>query len=121
MQYDMDYPLTLLNQESFYKSCICVKSVVLSNRLIIKIKISSNLIGSFIQFFLNLISRECPITKCCYWKPVIGQLNKPITTRAPGFLTNQQIVTIVVSSPPMVVMIITVMVSRVVIALATMM
>ena len=70
-------------------------------------------------FFLNLISGECPITKCCYWAPVIGQLNKPITTRAPGFLTNQQIITIVVSSPLAVVMIPSVMASRVVIALAT--
>ena len=88
--------------------------------IIIKITISSNLIGSFnTLFFLNLISGECPITKCCYWTPVIGQLNKPITTRAPGFLTNQQIVTIVVSSPLTVVMIPTVMASRVVIALAT--
>ena len=74
--------------------------------LIIKITISSNLIGSFnTLFFLNLISEERPITKCCYWTPVIGQLNKPITTGASGFLTKHQIVTIVVSSPLTVVMI----------------
>ena len=86
---------------------------------IIKITIFSNLIGSFnTQFFLNLISGECPITKCCYWTNVIGQLNKPITTRAPGFPINQQIVTIVVSTPFTVVMIPTVIASRVVIALA---
>ena len=35
--------------------------------VIIKITISSNLIGSFSTlFFLDLTSRECPITKCCY-------------------------------------------------------
>ena len=90
------------------------------SEFIIKIKISSNLISSFnALFFLNLISEECPITKCCYWTPVIGQLDKPITTRASGFLTNQQIVTIVVFSPLTVVMIPTVIASRVVIALTT--
>ena len=50
--------------------------------IIIKNTISSNLIGSFnTLFFLTLKSvGKCPITKCCYWTPVIRQLNKPITT-----------------------------------------
>ena len=50
--------------------------------IIIKITISSNLNGSFnTLFFLTLKSvGKCPITKCCYWTPVIRQLNKPITT-----------------------------------------
>ena len=61
--------------------------------IIIKITISSHLIGSFnTLFFHNLTEKsfigECSITKCCFWTPVIGQLNKPITAR--GFLTNQQ-------------------------------
>ena len=77
---------------------------------IIKITISSNLIGSFNTiFFLNLTSGECPITKRCYCTPVIGQLSKPIATRSPGFLANQQIFTIVVSSSLTVVMVLTVM------------
>ena len=42
------------------------------------------------------------MTKCCHWTLVIGQSNKPITARVSGFLTNQQIFTIVVSSPPTV-------------------
>ena len=67
----------------------------------------------------NLTSGECPLTECCYWTPVIGQLDKPITTRVPGFLTNQLIVTIVVSSLITVVMVPTVMASRAVIALTT--
>ena len=60
----------------------------------IKIAISSNLIGSFNILFSFMTAdsfiRECPVTRCCYWTLVIGQLNKPITTRVPGFLTNQQ-------------------------------
>ena len=63
--------------------------------VIIKITISSNLIDSFnSQFIFNLTAKsfigECPIAKCCYRTPVVGQFNKPITTRVPGFLTNQQ-------------------------------
>ena len=73
--------------------------------------------GSFNTLFhFNLTSGECPITK---WTPVIGQLHKPITTRVPDFLTNQQIVTIEVSSPVTVVMVPTVMASRVVRVLIT--
>ena len=66
-----------------------------SNDSIIKIRISSNLIGSFNTLFsLNvtakLLIRECTITQCSYWTPLIGQLNKPITTEVPGFLTSHQ-------------------------------
>ena len=59
--------------------------------IIIKMTTSPNSICSFnTLLFLNLTAKksfigECPITKCCYWTPVIGQLNEPATTWVPGF------------------------------------
>ena len=43
----------------------------------------------FLYLTKKSLTGDCPITKCYYWTPVIGQLNKPITTRVPGFLTIQ--------------------------------
>ena len=62
----------------YYKKFKLLKSDRLIRRFIFSNQTAKSLIG------------ECPITKCCYWIPVIGQLNKPITSSIPSFLTNQQ-------------------------------
>ena len=62
----------------YYEKFKLLKSDQLIRRFIFSNQTAKSLIG------------ECPITKCCYWIPVIGQLNKPITSSIPSFLTNQQ-------------------------------